>query len=308
MTNNRLILAFLHHYVGLDTLRAITKALSDVDCVDVRDAIDFVKPRLSSKEIARIETAIAQPDALEDLSNQLSDASVTIVALGDDLYPYSLSKLKSPPPLLYVKGDISCVQSPGIGICGSRKASSAGLQHAEAFGEITAAAEVTEISGYARGVDEEAHLGALNAGGRSIAVLAEGILRFRHKQAFKKIPEVGDRMVVISEFPPHRPWTVYNAMKRNNTILGLSIALVVVEAGAKGGTFDAGLKCLKHKKPLWVLNYGEESARPEGNNKLIAEGGVPVETNNQLRSLIRNIAPQSNVVVTPTPRQSSLAL
>ena len=308
MNRKRLTFAFLHRFVGLRILRAVTNEFLDSESASVQEIIDFIMPRLSPKEKTRVEDAISQPNALEHLRSELENGDVTVIAKGEDLYPTSLLDFRDPPPLLYVKGDISSLQLPGIGICGSRKASSVGLKHAEAFGEITANEEITEISGYARGVDERAHLGALHAGGKSIAILAEGILHFRQKKVYRNIPDIEKRMVVVSEFHPWRPWHVSTAMKRNLTILGLSRALVVVEAGAKGGTLDAGLKCLKHKKPLWVLNYGEESARPEGNNKLIAVGGVPVETNNQLRSLIRRIAPQSNVGVTPTPRQSSLAL
>ncbi len=308
MTNKHLLFALLHRLVDLRSLRASARTLSNVDDLDIQDVVTFIKPRLSPKEIARIEKAISQPNALADLWRELDEAGVAVIAMGDKLYPPSLLELKSPPPILYVKGDIRSIQLPGIGICGSRKATQAGLEHAETFGEITASENVTEISGYARGVDEKAHLGALLSGGSSVAVLAEGILRFRHKRAFRDISNLDSHMVVISEFPPHRPWTVYNAMKRNDTILGLSKALVVVEASAKGGTLDAGLKCLKHGKPLFVLQYKEESEMPAGNRKLIELGGVPVSTNNELRSLIRSIDPQPKVTVSNKPKQASLTI
>ena len=286
MTIKRLIFALLHRFVGLHALRAATRSFSDVDNVDVQEVIDFVKPHLSPREIARVVDAFAQPDAMEALKRELVDGGVTVIATGDDLYPQSLMDMRSPPPLLYVKGDISNVKLPGIGICGSRNASQKGLDHAKSFGKITADASITEISGYARGVDTMAHLGALRGGGKSIAVLAEGILRFRNKQAFKGIANLDSRMIVISEFHPSRPWSVYNAMKRNDTILGLSKAMVVVEAGEKGGTLDAGVKCLKQRKPLLVLQHGKKSERPPGNVKLIRLGGTPVNSNNELKAQI----------------------
>ena len=308
MTNKRLIFALLHRFVGLPALRAAIKAFSDVDNVDVQEVIDFVKLRLSTKEIAKVQNAIAQPNAMEELRRELDEGGVTVIAMGDDLYPASLLNMKSPLPLLYAKGDIRSVNLPGIGICGSRSASQKGLDHAKSFGRITADENVTEISGYARGVDEEAHLGALKAGGKSIAVLAEGILRFRHKRAFREIPDLDSRMVVVSEFHPHRPWSVYNAMQRNNTILGLSEALVVVEASAKGGTLDAGLKCLKQKKPLFVLQYKDEHKTPSGNRTLIEMGGVPVRTNRQLSSLMRGAVRKSGRSISHRSRQASLTI
>ena len=308
MTNKRLIFALLHGFVSLHALRAATRFFSDVDNVDLQEVIDSVKPRLSTKEIARVVAALAQPDALEALRRELVEGGVTVIAMGDNLYPQSLLDMKSPPPLLYAKGDISNVKLPGIGICGSRNASQKGLDHAKSFGKITADESITEISGYARGVDERAHIGALRAGGRSIAVLAEGILRFRRKRVFRGIPNLDSHIVIISEFHPRISWTVYNAMKRNDTILGLSKALVVVEASEKGGTLDAGIKCLKQKKPLWVLHYGEESARPKGNQKLIEMGGVPVHTNKQLSSLMRSAVGKSGRSISHISRQASLTI
>ena len=308
MTSKRLIFALLHRFVGLHALRAATETFRDVDNVDLQEVIDFVKPRLSPKEIAKVDDAITQPNTLKDLWKELNEGGVTVIAMGDDLYPPSLLNLKSSPPLLYAKGDISNVKLPGIGICGSRNASQKGLDHAKSFGKITADASITEISGYARGVDEEAHLGALKAGGKSIAVLAEGILRFRSKRIFRGIPTVNSHMVIISEFHPHRPWSVYNAMKRNNTILGLSKALVVVEASEKGGTLDAGIKCLKQRKPLLVLQHGKESERPPGNVRLIRRGGIPVHNNNELKTKMKDAMSISSSEPIAEPWQASLTI
>ena len=308
MTSKRLIFALLHRSIGLHVLRAATRAFGNVTDLDIQDVVAFMKPHLSPKEIVRVEGALVRPDSLEHLRRELDEGGVTVIAMGDDLYPASLLGLKAPPPLLYTKGDLKAVNLPGIGICGSRNATQEGLRHAGTFGEITASEGVSEISGYARGVDERAHLGALRADGSSVAVLAEGILRFRHKRAFREIPDLDSRMVVVSEFHPHRPWSVYNAMQRNNTILGLSEALVVVEASAKGGTLDAGLKCLKQKKPLFVLQYKDEHKTPSGNRTLIEMGGVPVHTNKQLSSLMRSAVGKSGRSISHISRQASLTI
>ena len=308
MTSKNLIFAFLHRSIRDSALKNAVKAFSTAVDVDAREVIIQIKPSLSRKELLRVEDAFSRPNELQHLRNELDEDGVTVIARGDALYPPSLLDLKSPPPLLYTKGNISAVNLPGIGICGSRDATQEGLRHAGTFGEITASEGVSEISGYARGVDERAHLGALRADGSSVAVLAEGILRFRHKRAFREIPDLDSRMVVVSEFHPHRPWSVYNAMQRNNTILGLSEALVVVEASAKGGTLDAGLKCLKQKKPLFVLQYKDEHKTPSGNRTLIEMGGVPVHTNKQLSSLMRSAVGKSGRSISHISRQASLTI
>ena len=308
MTNRRLIFTFVHQSVGDRLLRAVCDEFYSADDVHTQEVLTFLQNRLPPKKLQEVEWRFHQSNALEDLQRNLDEAGVTVIAMGDDLYPSSLLNLKAPPPLLYTKGDIRAVNLPGIGICGSRNATQEGLLHAGTFGEITASEGVSEISGYARGVDERAHLGALRADGSSVAVLAEGILRFKHKRAFREIPDLDSRMVVVSEFHPHRPWSVYNAMQRNNTILGLSEALVVVEASAKGGTLDAGLKCLKQKKPLFVLQYKDEHKTPSGNRTLIEMGGVPVRTNRQLSSLMRSAVGKSGRSISHISRQASLTI
>ena len=110
------------------------------------------------------------------------------------------------------------------------------------------------VSGYAKGVDTEAHLSALTAGGSTVAVLAEGIADFRLKQSYGGLPDGAlNRLLVISQFPPRQRWTAGAAMTRNQVIVGLGDAVVVVEAGAGGGTLRAGETALQTGKQLWVL-------------------------------------------------------
>ena len=148
------------------------------------------------------------------------------------------------------------------------------------------------VSGYARGVDTETHLGALESGGATIIVLAEGIEHFRHKKAFSSTGLPADRTCVVSQFPPKQSWTAGGAMTRNGTIVGLSKALVVVEAGEKGCTLNAGLTCLKAERPVLALEYGTRPT-PTGNRVLIDKGAMPVKSTDELSRVLQQIGEQA---------------
>ncbi len=284
--NKRILLALLHREIGSKLVRDLIKTFEFADDLDPQEVTSFLKPSLSPEKLARLNSLVIRSDNLELLQEKLCRAGVAIIVMHDALYPSSLLALRSPPPLLYVKGHLVKAPLPGIGICGSRKASDKGLEYAENFGRIMASQGITEISGYAQGVDARAHLGALKNGGVTIAVIAEGILRFRHRRIFNDILDLESRMIVVSEFHPERPWHVSTAMQRNRTICGLSNAMVVVEAGDSGGTLDAGKKCLEQGKPLLVLRYENTGEMPLGNLRLIRNGGIPVPSFNDLKSRV----------------------
>src|SRR5262249_15423980 len=131
------------------------------------------------------------------------------------------------------------------------------------------------VSGHAQGVDETAHRAALAAGGQTVLVLPEGILRFRARASLAGYLS-DDNAVVISEFPPKLPWSVGNAMQRNRTICGLVHALIVIEAGTSGGTWEAGQSALELGVPLLVLDFPNPAPSGLGNPLLLRQGGRPL--------------------------------
>jgi DNA processing protein len=130
---------------------------------------------------------------------------------------------------------------------------------------------VNIVSGFAAGVDMNAHRAALAAGGTTTIVLAEGILRFRVK---KEIRDVWDdsRTLVVSEFGPNLPWSVSHAMQRNKTICGLSRAMILIEARSTGGSIQAGRDCLKMGLPLFAAVYEGSPESATGNEELLRNG------------------------------------
>lgn len=158
--------------------------------------------------------------------------------------------------------------------CGSREASERSLEVTQDVAEQTVKLGWIVVSGHARGVDQTAHLTALKNGGCTIIVAAEGIDQFRLRAELKSIAKP-DQILIISEFDPNARWTAGNAMKRNRTIVGLSDALIVLEARLQGGTLDAGKRALQFKVPLYVAEYQDNKS--EGNQYLLKRGANPLK-------------------------------
>lgn len=214
-------------------------------------------------------------------AEDLAKKGIDVLFRWSEAYPERLHAAAQAPPLLFYWGSIDALHSDAIGMCGARESSQAGLEAARKCGEEVARTGLTVVSGYARGVDTETHLGALNAGGRTIVVLAEGFNHFRRKRSFGGIEWDPDKMLVLSQFPPGQSWNVGAAMTRNTVIVGLALGLVVVEAAEKGGTLNAGLRAVEMKRPVLALDFA--GGTPRGNQILFERGAVKVSTLNALR-------------------------
>ena len=217
-------------------------------------------------------------------------------------YPLGLLTSYRHPPEIDTLGNLDLLSRPGLGICGSRSASAAALKHAREFGALCAEYGFVVVSGYARGVDREAHKGALLSGGATIAVLAEGISNFRLLREFDGIADYKDNFLAISVFPSDAHWTVWNADGRNRAIVGLSQGLFVIEAKERGGTLRAGEECLRQGKPLWVIDYAARKQKPEGNKLLLARAAKAIRTKRDLRGVLTSANDSSQ----PAARQLSL--
>lgn len=169
----------------------------------------------------------------------------------DDDYPEQMRSVTKSPPILYAVGNRDLLRRDAFGICGSRDASEEALKWAFDFGYRTAVDGRVLISGYAKGVDRQAHKGALTAGGGTIAALPEGIRWFR---VVRELQELADEenFLALSMFNPDERWQTWRAMERNRLIVALSEELWAVEPGERGGTADAVKKCKSVGKPVHI--------------------------------------------------------
>jgi DNA processing protein len=185
---------------------------------------------------------------------------------------------KRAPETLTCYGDYSLLKTRIIMVCGARNASRDGTDLAFTCGRVIAKCGFTVLSGYARGVDLAAHSGALEAGGKTIAVVPYGLSRFR---VHKDIQDSFDpnSFLVMSELPLWQVFTTYAAFRRNKLMVALADAVIVVEPGETGGTWYSAEKASEMGKGLYFL----EGARPEiiprleslGGRRIAVVNGVP---------------------------------
>src|ERR1019366_9236521 len=189
-----------------------------------------------------------------------------------------------------------------VGFCGSREASEKGMATARDCAMLLSNDNVNIVSGFAAGVDMNAHRAALAAGGTTTIVLAEGILRFRVK---KEIRDVWDdsRTLVVSEFGPNLPWSVSHAMQRNKTICGLSRAMILIEARSTGGSIQAGRDCLRLGLPLFAAVYEGSPESATGNQELLQRGAKRL-MKSRSRDL-PNVRPIMDAISVPPQNQAA---
>lgn len=241
---------------------------------------------------------------LERAASDLAERGFDALVRGDNRYPSRVLNTATDPGVLFLHGNADLLHVSAVGMCGSRNASEQGLRAAFACGEEVASHDLAIVSGYARGVDTQTHLAALENGGCTVIVLAEGINHFRRKRAFAQTGLPLDRVLVISQFPPSQPWTVGGAMTRNGVIAALAMALVVVEAGETGGTFNAGIQALDLGRPVLALDF-TSSATPLGNQMLFKRGAVPVRSRQELGRCVAAIASRDNSIQSEQGMQNS---
>ncbi len=180
-------------------------------------------------------SAMAVQSQAAELAEELQRQNIQILVRGFGRYPQKLAQVlgRNAPPVLFAKGNLSILDGKAVGFCGSRHASDKGIRVAADSARLLGARGVNVVSGYAAGVDLVAHDAALEAGGVTAIVLAEGILHFRAKREIKGLLD-DDNYVVASEYSPRLPWNARQAVQRNNTIIGLIDAIARHRVGCDG--------------------------------------------------------------------------
>jgi DNA processing protein len=198
---------------------------------------------------------------------------ITTIDRGNELYPDRLEALlgKRAPEHLWVVGNIDLMKQHAVSFCGARDASEKGIEAAALCARTATAHEFVVTSGNARGVDRATHREALANGGATILVLPEGLDHFRIAPELRDVWD-WERVLVVSQFEPKTVWRAYHAMDRNKVIMALSCAMIVVEAGEKGGTRAAGEEALRLHIPLFAVDYGFDETVAPGNRVLISKG------------------------------------
>jgi len=230
-----------------------------------------------SDRVAAAISGFSQWEAVDGELERADRLGVDIVSREDSRYPKNLLNIHTPPPLLYVKGDLAGEDGLALAIVGSRSASRYGIEAAGKFSKRLAKGGVTIVSGMARGVDTAAHLGALEVEGRTIAVLGCGldvVYPPENRKLFERIEQGG---ALISEFPLGTPPDAVNFPRRNRIISGLSLGVVVVEASLKSGSLITARYAIEQGRDVYAIPGNINSSGSRGTNSLIKDGAKLVE-------------------------------
>ncbi|MDO5568423.1 DNA-processing protein DprA [Eubacterium pyruvativorans] len=205
------------------------------------------------------------PEKFRELEEAAEDPS-------DRLCPNSFRM----PKRIYCEGDLSLLDGPVIAVVGSRKASAYGMKVAAGLGKRAAAYGVTVISGMAQGIDSAAQQGALDAGGRVIAVFGCGIDVCYPRENRKLMDRIASEGLLISEYPPGTQPRRFFFPQRNRLISALSDAVVIVEAAVESGALMTAYYALDQGKRLYAVPGNITSRTSMGTNKLIQDSVQPV--------------------------------
>jgi DNA processing protein len=197
------------------------------------------------------------------------------VTPSDAGYPPRLRHLARPPDPLWIDGDATALAARSVAIVGTRRMTGYGERVAREIAGSCAAANVVVVSGFAQGIDSAAHRGALDGGGRTVAVLGEGITLFLATVRGRRrplVPRIRARGALVSQYPPSfcaQPWAF---AKRNTTIAALAEAVVVIEAGERSGALITAAEARRLGRPLFAVPGPLGSAASVGTNALLASG------------------------------------
>lgn len=232
--------------------------------------------RLRPEAVESIALRDRMGEAALELERVRALAGADVLALDDGAYPALLREIPDPPVTLYVRGRWrECLEAACVGVVGSRRCSTYGQNVASQLARELAGRGVTVVSGLARGVDAAAHRGALEAGGRTVAVLGTGIDEVYprdHRRLAEEILEKGGALV--TQFPLGTPPVAENFPYRNRIISGLSYGVIVVEASENSGSLITARLALEQGREVFAVPGNITSRNSFGTNYLIKGAGA----------------------------------
>ena len=223
-------------------------------------------------------------EASEEMQ-RAEDMGVRMLFLPDAEYPAALRSLETAPPILYVLGDAGLLAKPCIAMVGSRNASANAMLLARQFADELSRHDFVIVSGMARGIDANAHWGALEQG--TIAVLAGGVdivYPYSNRDLYDRLREQG---VLLSEMALSMEPMGRHFPRRNRLISGLSLATVVMEATRQSGSLITARTALEQGREVMAVPGFPSDARSRGTNRLIRDGAVLVETTEDILTALR---------------------
>jgi len=257
--------------IGSVRLQSLLNYFGDAESAWKASPIEMVSAGISARLAERV-VQVRSSVNLDDYMARVEKDAIRILTWDDAEYPAHLKEIDQPPPVLYLRGELTADDDWAVGIVGTRAVTSYGRQVTEDLASALAQNGVTVVSGLARGVDGVAHNAALKAGGRTLAVLGSGVDKIyppEHRQMAEKITQRG---AVISDYAPGTAPDSANFPPRNRIISGLSMAVVVVEAGDTSGALITAEFAVNQAREVFAVPGMLYAPQSKGTNRLIANG------------------------------------
>lgn len=213
---------------------------------------------------------------LDKIWDELEAKGISVLILPDETYPRRLRELEQAPPVLYVRGELIPEDEWAVAVVGTRRVTAYGRQVAEDIAGTLARNGITVISGLARGVDSIAHQAALSTGGRTVAVLGSGLDRIYPPENRQLSEQIASSGALISDYPPGTPPEASNFPPRNRLISGLSLAVVIVEAGQTSGALITAAFAADQGREVFAVPGAITAPGSKGTNRLIQDGAQPL--------------------------------
>ena len=261
--------------IGAVRMQGLVAYFGDLESAWKAPLAELAGAGLGLKVIERVVQARQTVD-LDKVWERIEKQGITILTWQDEAYPQRLKEIDQPPPVLYIRGTYVPDDLFAVAIVGTRRVTPYGRQITEELASFLAAHGMTVVSGLARGVDAVAHQTALKAGGRTIGVLGSGVDKIyppEHRALAEQMMEHG---AVISDYAPGTPPEASNFPPRNRIISGLSLAVVVVEAGETSGALITAEFAAEQGREVFAVPGSILAPQSKGTNKLIQKGAQPL--------------------------------
>lgn len=270
--------------IGPASQRELLQAVGDMQAllqISATDLQNFLQPEqcaLWADFCAGKTHSVLRQQALRD-AELAAQCGAAVITAECENYPLLLAQISAAPTVLYVRGDSSALHLPQLAMVGSRNASVSGLELAQEFALALAQQGLAITSGLALGIDGAVHRGALQAQGKTLAVVATGVDAIyprRHTKLFEEILANGG--AVLSELPPQSQPLAQNFPRRNRIISGLSLGSLVVEASLQSGSLITARYAAEQGREVFALPGSVRSPHHRGCHALIRQGAKLVET------------------------------
>lgn len=267
------------YWIGFNLIRGIGSAkfslllnhFGDLERAWEASASELAAAGLDRRSVEAILARRSQVSPEEEL-NRLDQYRIKVITWNDPEYPHRLKEIDSSPPVLYVRGSLLPDDECCIAIVGTRRASAYGRQSAEELAGDLARNGITIVSGLARGIDTVAHEASLQAGGRTIAVSACGLDMVYPSSNAALARRIIEQGALISEFPLGATPRAEHFPLRNRIISGMSLGVLVVEAGERSGALITAHQAAEQNREVFAVPGNIFSSSSKGTNNLIQEG------------------------------------